>query len=28
MTETRKVYPFKLTSVTDYVQGVPVEHEM
>ena len=28
MTETRKVYPFKLTSVTDYVQKVPVEHEM
>jgi NADH dehydrogenase len=28
MTETRKVYPFKLTSVTDYVQKVPVGHEM
>lgn len=28
MTETRKVYPFKLTSMTDYVQKVPVEHEM
>ena len=28
MTETRKVYPFKLTSVTDYVRIVPVEHEM
>ena len=28
MTETRKVYPFKLTSVTDYVQSVPVGHEM
>ena len=28
MTETRKVYPFKLTSVADYVQKVPVEHEI
>ena len=28
MTETRKVYPFKLTSVMDYVQKVPVAHEM
>jgi uncharacterized protein YbjT (DUF2867 family) len=28
MTETRKVYPFKLTSMTDYVQSVPVGHEM
>jgi uncharacterized protein YbjT (DUF2867 family) len=28
MTETRKVYPFRLTSVTDYVQRVPVGHEI
>jgi uncharacterized protein YbjT (DUF2867 family) len=28
MTETRKLYPFKLTSVSDYVQKVPVAHEM
>jgi len=27
-TETRKVYPFKLTSVTDYVQKVSVGHEV
>jgi len=28
MTETRKVYPFKLTSVMDYVQKVPVGHKI
>ena len=28
MTETRKVYPFKLNSVMDYVQNLPVGHEM
>ena len=28
MTETRKVYPFKLTSVSEYVHSVPVGHEM
>jgi hypothetical protein len=28
MTETRKVYPFKLSSVTDFVQKLPVGHEM
>ncbi len=28
MTDTRKVYPFKLTSVTEYVQKIPVGHEM
>jgi uncharacterized protein YbjT (DUF2867 family) len=28
MTETRKLYPFKLTSVMDYVQKVPVGHEI
>jgi uncharacterized protein YbjT (DUF2867 family) len=28
MTETRKVYPFKLNSVMDYVQSLPVGHEM
>jgi len=27
MTETRKVYPFRLTSVADYVQRLPVGHE-
>jgi uncharacterized protein YbjT (DUF2867 family) len=26
MTETRKVYPFRLTSVMDYVQKMPVGH--
>jgi len=28
MTETRKVYPFKLNSVMDYVQSLSVGHEM
>jgi uncharacterized protein YbjT (DUF2867 family) len=28
MTETRKVYPFKLTSVRDYVQKVSIKHEI
>jgi uncharacterized protein YbjT (DUF2867 family) len=28
MTDTRKVYPFKLTSVTEYVQKIPVGHVM
>jgi NADH dehydrogenase len=28
MNETRKVYPFRLTSVTDYVQRFPVTHEI
>jgi len=28
MSETRKVYPFKLNSVMDYVQSLPVGHEM
>jgi uncharacterized protein YbjT (DUF2867 family) len=28
MTETRKVYPFRLTSVMDYVHRAPVEHEI
>ena len=28
MIETRKVYPFKLSSVMDYVQKVPVGHEI
>jgi hypothetical protein len=28
MTATRKVYPFKLIPVTDYVQKIPVGHEI
>jgi hypothetical protein len=28
MTEARKVYPFKLISVMDYVEKVPVGHEI
>ncbi len=28
MTETRKVFPFRLSSVTDYVQKIPVRHEI
>ena len=28
MSETRKVYPFRLTSVTDYVQRVVIKHEV
>jgi uncharacterized protein YbjT (DUF2867 family) len=28
MTEIRKVYPFRLTSVIDYVQRVPIGHEI
>ena len=28
MTDTRKVYPFKLTSVTEYVQKIPIGHVM
>ncbi|HEY4936774.1 MAG TPA: SDR family oxidoreductase [Puia sp.] len=28
MNKTRKVYPFRLTSVTEYVQRVPVVHEI
>jgi len=28
MSETRKVYPFRLTSVADYVQRVIIKHEV
>jgi nucleoside-diphosphate-sugar epimerase len=28
MSETRKVYPFRLTSVTEYMQRFPVKHEI
>jgi NADH dehydrogenase len=28
MTETRKVYPFRMTSVSEYVQRFPVKHEI
>jgi uncharacterized protein YbjT (DUF2867 family) len=28
MSETRKVYPFRLTSVSDFVQRIPIVHEI